>query len=484
MTSRIRISAALLAVVAASPSLLHAQDSFDRTRPPALSDPAPLTVPDVHTSRLGNGAALRVVEQRELPLVQVTLQVAGGARLDRDMPGLASFVAGMLDEGAGARDADTFQAEVAFLGASLRAGVDWDNTEVSLKVSRRNLEAALDLMADMVLRPRFGSADLERQRALRQAGLLQQKDQAGALASLAFDQVMFPEGHPYHRSMGGDSASTARLDSATVRAFYAGSFRPARASFTVVGDIDEAEARRLLDARFGAWRAMGPERTPAPVMVRPSRPEGTRVYLVDKPGAAQSVIRIGAPGVERTSRDFAAIQVMNTILGGSFSSRLMTNLRETKGYTYGARSGFQWRPLPGAFVASSDVRTNVTDSSLVEFFRELDAITGAAVQPVELERAKAYLKLGLPGDLESTSQIAAQVTDLATYNLPLTWLREYADAIDAVTIEDVQRVAKRYVPAENAVIVVVGDLAKVRAGIEALALGPVQELSVDEITRE
>lgn len=490
MTSRIRFSShtmvasALATLIAVAPALLSAQVAFDRTRPPAVSDPAPLTVPEVHAARLGNGAALRVVEHRELPLVQVTLQIAGGARLDRDMPGLASFVAGMLDEGAGDRDADTFQAEVAFLGASLRAGVDWDNTEVSLKVSRRNLEAALDLMADMVLRPRFGTTELERQRALRQAGLLQQKDQAGALASLAFDQVMFPEGHPYHRSMGGDSASTARLDSATVRAFHAGSFRPSRASFTVVGDIDEAEARRLLDARFGAWRASGPERTPAPVTVRPERPKGTRVYLVDKPDAAQSVIRIGAPGVERTSRDYAAIQVMNTILGGSFSSRLNTNLRETKGYTYGARSGFQWRPLPGAFVASSDVRTNVTDSSLVEFFRELSTITDSAVSPEELERAKSYLKLGLPGDLESTSQIAAQIADLAVYNLPLTWLREYAESIDAVTAEDVQRVAKRYVPAENAVVVVVGDLAKVRAGIEALGLGPVQVLSVDEITRE
>ena len=146
-----------------------------------------------------------------------------------------------------------------------------------------------------------------------------------------------------------------------------------------------------------------------------------RVVLVDKPGAAQSVVMIGTPGVERTTPDFAAIQVMNTILGGSFSSRLNSNLRETKGYTYGANSGFQWRPLPGAFVASSDVRTNVTDSSLVEFFGEMTRIRDSLVAPDELARAKAYLRLGVPGDLESTAQIAGQITALAAFNLPLTW---------------------------------------------------------------
>jgi zinc protease len=479
------LAVAGVAVAFAVPFAVGAQ-GFDRTRPPTLPAPAALTVPAVKTARLANGAALRVVEHRELPLVQLTLQVGGGARLDRDMPGLASFTAGMLDEGAGTRDANALQAELAFLGAALSTSADWDNTTISLKVSRRNFEAALDLMADIALRPAFASAEVRRQRDLRLAGLLQQKDQARSLASLAFNQTMFPAGHPYHNSLGGDSVSTAKLDSATVRQFYAATFRPQRASFTVVGDLTEADARRLLDARFNArtWRVSGPERTPAPVLVQAARPAGTKVYLVDKPNAAQSVIYIGAPGVERTHNDFAAIQVMNTILGGSFSSRLMTNLRETKGYTYGASSGFTWRPLPGPFVASSDVRTDVTDSSLVEFFRELRMIRDSAVSDVELERAKAYLKLGLPGDLESTSQIAGQVTSLATYNLPLTWLQEYAEQVGRVTAADVRRVARQFVPADSSMIVIVGDLAKVRAGIEALRLGPSTVLEVNAIAKE
>ena len=477
--------ARVVAAVALLPLALPAQQTaFDRTKAPALAPTPPLTVPTIKTARLDNGAAIKVVEHRELPLVQITLQFAGGGRLDRDDHGLASFTAAMIREGAGARDANSLQSELAFLGATLNSNADWDNTTVTLRVARRNLEPALDLMADVVLRPTFSAADVRRQRDLRLAGLLQQRDQAGAIATMAFNQLLFPVGHPYRHALGGDSASTAALDSAMVRAFHAGSFRPLRATFTVVGDLSDTEARTMIARRFAQWRVAGPERTPAPVLVQPVRTEARRVILVDKPGAAQSVIRIGTPGVERTSADYAAIQIMNTILGGSFSSRLMSNLRETKGYTYGANSGFQWRPLPGAFVASSDVRTNVTDSSLVEFFKEMNAIRDVAVSPDELARAKAYLKLAIPGDFESTGQIAGQITSLANFNLPLSWLQEYVTRLDAVAIEDVQRVARRYVPANNATIVIVGDLSRIRAAIESLNFGPVSTLNVAEVMRE
>jgi zinc protease len=471
-------------LVLASTTALSAQSpAFDRTKVPALSTAPALTVPTVRTTRLENGAALKLVEQRELPLVHITLQFAGGARLDNETAGLASFAATMIREGAGTRDANALQSELAYLGASLGASADWDNTTITLRVARRNLEAALDLMADVVLRPTFKESDVRRQRDLRLAGLMQQRDQPRTLATMAFNRALFPVGHPYRRSIAGDSAATASLDSAKVRAFHQGAYRPLRATFTIVGDITEADARALLTARFGSWSIGGAERTPAPVLRAAVRPTGRNIILVDKPGAAQSVVMIGAPGLERTSPDYAAIQVMNTILGGSFSSRLNSNLRETKGYTYGASSGFQWRPLPGAFVASSDVRTNVTDSSLVEFFKEIATIRDVEVGADELARAKAYLALGVPGDLESTAQIAAQITSLSLFNLPLTYLQEFVAAVDRVTVADVQRVARRYVPAENSVIVVVGDLARIRAGIEALNLGTVTVVAVDELSQ-
>ncbi len=463
---------------------LHAQGGLDRTRPPALGTAPTLTVPRVATTRLPNGPGINVVEHRELPLVQITLQIAGGGRLDNEMPGLATFAANMLDEGAGKRDANALQSELAYLGASLNTGANWDFTTISLKVARRNLEAALDLMADVVLRPTFAATEVRRQRDLRLAALLQARDQPNTLAGLAFSQLLFPEGHPYHNPLGGDSLSTAKLDSATVREFHRAGLRPQRATFYVVGDLSASEATRLIGARFGQWASLGPERRPAPVLVQPMRPQGRKIVLVDKPGAAQSVIIIGAPGVERTNADYAAIEVMNTILGGSFSSRLNTNLRETKGYSYGASSGFSWRPLPGAFTASSSVRTNVTDSSLVEFFKELKAIRDAPVDTVELDRAKAYLMLAVPGDLESTSQIAGEMAGLATFNLTLESLADYVQRVSRVTLADVQRVAQRYVPEQNGLIIIVGDLARIRVGVESLNLGEISTRDVALIARE
>ncbi|HEX7023243.1 MAG TPA: pitrilysin family protein, partial [Gemmatimonadales bacterium] len=256
------------------------------------------------------------------------------------------------------------------------------------------------------------------------------------------------------------------------RGFYRQSFRPDRATIIITGDISLAEARAEVEKRFGAWKAPSAApsaevRAPAPPMAR------TGVYLVDKQGAAQSVIRIGHPGVERSSPDYYALQVMNTLLGGSFSSRLNTNLRETRGYTYGARSFFDYQPLPGAFTASADVRTDVSDSSLVEFFKELRLIRDSVVAPDELERTKQYLALRVPGSFETTGQVAGQIGNLLTFGLPFTWFDDYVRRIMAVTAADVQRVARRYVHPDSMTVVVVGDVQKIRPGIEKLGLGPV-----------
>ena len=217
--------------------------------------------------------------------------------------------------------------------------------------------------------------------------------------------------------------------------------------------------------------------------MKPVANDAVKIYLVDKPGAAQSVIQLGSPGADRLGPDYAAITVMNTILGASFSSRLNTNLRETKGYTYGISSRFAWAPLPGAFTIASQVRTNVTDSSLVEIFKELRAIRDAPVDAKELERAKAYVALGVPGQFETNASIAGQITNLDSYGLPLSSVNDFVARVNAVTAADVQRVAKQYIPAGTATLVVVGDLAKVRAGIEALKLGPVTVLDVSSIAR-
>ncbi len=475
----------LLAVLAAPAAAvsLGAQGAFDRSRPPALGAAPKLVLPTVSTARLANGIALQVVPQTEVPLVQVTLVVAGGSRLDGNEPGLASFVSRMLTESAGGRDATTLQGELAFLGATLASQSTWDAFIVSLNVPRRSLGAALDLMADVVQRPAFISNDVRRQRDLRLASLLQRRDQPAALASLAWNALLFPEGHPYHRPADGDSAATARLDSSSVRTFYQRTLVPARAKFIVVGDITPAEAAAALGTRFGRWNATGAPLAIAPVTAKAVENIGGKVYLVDKPGAAQSVLAIGGPGVSRLSPDYPALVVMNTLLGASFSSRLNSNLRETKGYTYGINSSFGWDPVPGAFRIGSAVRTDVTDSSLYEVFRELRLIRDTPVDAVELARAKAYVALAVPGRFETSSQIAGQLAELGLFQLPLSSVSDFITKVNAVSVADIQRVARKYIPTSRATIVVVGDLAKVRAGIEALKLGTITVLDAAAVAR-
>jgi len=469
----------LLAPVAAG-----GQAAFDRSKVPVLPAAPPLVLPTVTAARLANGIALQVVPQREVPLVQVTLAVAGGSRLDGAEIGMASFVARMLTESAGGKDVNALQNELAFLGATLNASATWDGFYVSLNVPKRSLGAALDLMADVVQRPAFTAADVRRQQSLRAASILQRRDQPNAVATLAFNSLLFPAGHPYHNPPDGDSASTARLDSAPVRRFYERTFVPSRARFIIAGDITAAEAGPLLATRFGGWKAPAVAPLPVPaVALQPVTNSAVTLFLVDKPGAAQSVLSIGGPGVPRSSADYAALVVMNTLLGESFSSRLNSNLRETKGYTYGISSRFGWQPVPGAFRISSGVRTDVTDSSLVEIFRELRRIQDAPVDATELARGKAYVALAIPGDFETIGQIVSELVTLDTFGLPLSSVSQFITRVNAVTAADVQRVAKKYLPADRATVVVVGDLAKVRAGIEALKLGTITVLDAAGLAR-
>ncbi len=454
--------------------LLAAPLAAQVTTAPALPPAPTLTLPATWRTTLPNGVTLVGAEMREVPLVRATLLITGGGRLDGDRPGLASFTADMLDEGAGGRDAIGLAEDVAFLGASLATGASWDAFSLSLSAPRRTFAEALAILGRVALQPSFAAADITRQRELRLAGILQQRDQPGAVASLVFNREVFPKGHPYHAPLGGDSASVARFDSASVRAFWNAAADPRRATLVITGDIGQSEAVALATRVLGGWRAPAsplpiPPATGIPAVAR----QPTRVVLVDKPGAAQSVISIGAPGPDRASPDYPALILMNTILGGSFSSRLNDILREQKGFSYGASSGYAWRPLPGPFTASSQVRTDVSDSSLAIFFQEFRRIREEPASPAELDRARAYLVLGAMDDFETTGQVGGHLTTALTFGMPVGQVTEELAAVQRLGAADVQRVARQYLDPSRLTVVVVGDLARIRRGIEALNLGPV-----------
>jgi zinc protease len=464
-------AATLVAATISGPSSVSAQ-TLDRTRPPALGPAPTLRLPVIQSAVLPNGLRMFVIEMHEVPVVDITLSIDAGAVGDpADLPGLATFTAGMLDEGAGRRAALEIAEEADFLGARLRTSAGFDVATVYLHVPKRQLGPALDLMADVALRPTFADSEVTRQRELRRTAIIQQRDQPNSIAAVAFPAIVFGTAHPYGRPIGGTEASTAALTRERVVEFYRVYYRPSNARLLIVGDISLAEARQLVTARFGGWERGEPRA--APVAAAPPSPAPRAIYVIDKPGAAQSVIRIGHVGVARDNPDYFPIEVMNTILGGSFTSRLNQNLRETHGYTYGANSGFDQRRMPGPFTAASSVQSSKSDSALIEFMRELRRIRDEAVPQAELDKAKSYLALGMPGYFETTAGAAGQFTELLTYGLPLDYYNTYIQRITAVTAADVQRVARQYLNPDQFVITIVGDRASIEAGLRALGEGPV-----------
>ena len=444
----------------------------DRNKPPELPPPPALKLPAVQTTVLPNGLMLAVVEMHKVPVVDVQLLVdAGAARDPWAAPGLATFTATMLQQGAGARSALDVADEAAFLGAQLGTAAGFDGASASIHVPKRRLEAALDLLADVVLRPAFADSEIARQRELRAAQLVQQRDEPVSVANIAFPAIVYGREHPYGHPLNGTDSATARLARESVAEFYRTYYRPNGARILVVGDVTLAEARRLIAARFAGWERAEVPAFPSPAVAPPAA--ARTVYLIDKPGAAQSVVRIGHLGPARATPDWFALEVLNTILGGAFTSRLNQNLRETRGYTYGAFSQFVPRRLSGAFVALASVVTAKTDSSLIEFLKELRRIRDEPVAPPELAKAKAYLTLGLPGDFETTGGAAARFRELLSLGLPLDYYDRYVDRINAVTAADVQRVARQYIDPDRFDILVVGDKAKIEAGIKALNEGPI-----------
>lgn len=472
-----KVFPAVFSGIALTTSLLFAQ-SPDRSAPPKLGPPASLQLPQIHHFKLSNGLPVVLMEKSQVPLVQIDLMIrAGSAMESADKTGLASLTADMLDKGAGSRDALQLADAVDFLGANLSAGAGQHTSVVSLNTPLSRLDSALALFADVALRPTFPNAELERLRKERLTTLLQWHDRPSSIASVLFNRTLFSDNHPYGRPSLGNEKSLRALTTADMKEFHYRYFSANNAALIVVGAVTVATLQSKLEASFGSWKhVLVQERTWPGI----KQIEKRQIYLADKPGAAQTEIRIGRIGVPRKTEDYFAITVMNTILGGSFTSRLNQNLREQHGYSYGAGSSFSFRPLPGPFVASAAVQTDVTDMALMEFMKELNRIL-ESVSDDELARGKNYVALGYPSEFQSVGQIAGNLQELVTYDLPDDYFNNYMSLILAVTKEDVQRVAKKYIDPEKVAIILVGDRTKIEKGVRALNLGTMQLLTIEQV---
>jgi predicted Zn-dependent peptidase len=460
----------------------RAQTRPDRSTPPSIGQAPELDLAPIQKRSLSNGIPVWIVETREVPLVQVNLLVLAGS--DQDPAGkfgIASVTAAMLDEGAGSKSALEIADHIEFLGATLATTSSFDTSAVRLNVPRARLEEALPTMADVALRPTFPQQELERLRQERLTSLLQARDDPASVSGMAFNRILYGATHRYGTAAIGTAAALRGFTPADLQTFHQSVYQPANSALIVVGDIQPEAAVTQLEKHFGAWRGGG---TVARRAV-PSAPQvrERRIYIVDMPGAEQSVIRIGWIGVPRSTRDYFTLQVLNTVLGGAFTSRLNQNLRERNGYAYGASSGFDMRLSAGPFSARAAVQADKTAEALREFFNELAAIA----QPIpadELEKARNYITLGFPSQFEATGDLSAQLEELIVYKLPEDYFENYVSHIRAVTAADVQKAAAAYVEPQRFAVVVVGDRKTIEANVRALKLGPVQVMTVEEALGE
>lgn len=459
-----------LALALSAVSTIAGAQTLDRSKPPVLGPPPRVSLPPIVTRELPNGLKLMIVEQHELPLADFVLVVQGGGTLDPAAKGgLANLTSSMLTEGTTSRNSLQIADQIAYLGIGLSAGSNWDASTVSLHTPTSQLDSALALFSDVVLHPSFRPDDFERVRKNRLTNLVQLKDRPTAIADQAYASILYGSEHPYGHNLIGTEASVTGMTTADLQSFYRSNFIPNSATLIIVGDVNALQIENKIKSLFGGWqRGVQTQFT----FGNAPKANATTVYLIDKPGAAQSSFRIGSIGVPRSTKDYFALNVMNTILGGSFTSRLNQNLRETHGYTYGARSRFDMRQSAGPFTASAEIVAAKTDSSLVEFMKELNAIRDT-VPTVELSKAKRYLQLGMPGDFETTQQIANQLVPVVLYNLPLNYYNDYIANIEAVTQADVQRVARQYIDPASLAIVIVGDRKNIEAGLKAINAGPI-----------
>jgi predicted Zn-dependent peptidase len=458
---------------------LAAQQPVDRSKPPALGPTPQLDLPPIQKRTLSNGIPVWLVEAHEVPLVQLTLIVKAGSGDDpAGKYGLASLTAAMLDEGAGSRSALEIADETEFLGADLSTSSSFDASSVRLNVPVSRLAAALPVMADVALRPTFPQAELDRLRQERLTALLQAKDDPASVAPMAFARLLFGATHRYGTGAAGTESSLKGFSTADVRSFHAATYQPGNATLIVAGDVTADRVLPQLEAQFGSWRG-GTAAPPRAALVTAPQPAKRQIYIVDMPGAEQSQIRIGWVGVPRSSPDYFTLQVLNTVLGGSFTSRLNQNLREEHGYSYGASSRFDMRRFAGPFFAGAGVQTDKTPEALREFFNELNEIR-APIGADELAKARNYVALGFPSEFESIGDLSSQLEQLVVYGLPEAYYADYVKNIQAVTSAAVQKAAATYIQPDRFVVVVVGDRAVIEPGIQKLGLGPVRTMSVEE----
>ncbi|MBM4221916.1 MAG: insulinase family protein, partial [Gammaproteobacteria bacterium] len=469
----------ILEVTPAEP-LQAAATGADRSSMPVPEGEAPVSFPAFERARLDNGLQLIVVERPEVPVVGMKLVVDAGFAADQSArPGTASLAMAMLDEGTKTRNTLQISEQLALLGASISAGSSLDTSSVSLSALADKLDPSLDIFADVILNPVFPDTELERVRKTWLAALSQEKTQPTSMALRVLPKLLFGKGHAYAQPLTGTGteATLKALGREDLVRFHQAWFRPDHATLIAVGPVSVATLKPRLEQLFRNWQ---PGEIPAKRIdeVRP-QPRKT-LYLVDKPGAEQSVIFAGQLIPPRATADDIAIEAMNDVLGGQFTARLNMNLREDKHWSYGAYSMAQDARGQRALLAYAAVQSDKTAESLGEIRREITGLaTNRPASAGEVALVKRSNTLSLPGQWETGTAVLGSISKLVEFGLPDDYWAGYADAVRKLTPEQVNQAARDHLQPENLVFVVVGDRKAIEPGLKALGFDFIQLLDAD-----
>ena len=459
-------------------SLSAAASAVDRAAMPAAAPQPAFTPPTPTRARLDNGLSVLHVERRGLPTVVFGLALRSGATADPpDAAGIANLTTSMLVEGTRTRSAGDISSEMEFLGSHLRAGASREHIDIIADGLTSNWRKALAILADVARNPAFAESELERVRANLLTDLRSVADNPAAISARATRGVMFGADTPYGHPLAGVEATVGGATRADLAAFFDANFGPRNATFVVVGDVSLDEAMDAAQNAFGDWESDA--RTPQPATAAPPQSAPTTIYLADKPGAAQSVVRAGHLTVPRGDSRFMPLNLLNYIFGGQFAARLNMNLRQDKGYSYGYMSTIDWNLAASMLVAGGGVQTAVTKETVIETLKEFEQIIGERpVTDDEYRDAIDGILRSAPSQFQTQRQIVAQLVRIVAADLPDDYYAQYAERVAAVGIDDVRAAAVDLLRPANLSIVIAGDAAAVKPGLAELGL-PIVEIDYE-----
>lgn len=445
---------------------------LDRTVPPAPGPLRPFHVPPIDRRVVAGGVPLFIVRMPRLPVVTSALVVrgAGEAAALPGEAGRAVLTADALDGGTRRRSGTALAQALEAVGADASVSAGWDSTTALASGPADGWKEALDLLAEMMLAPGFPEAEVERVREQALAQLQQRAKDPAALAADRAATLFYAEGEPYGRPLAGTEATLAGMGRDTLVTWAAERYRPGSAGVVVVGDIDADEVERVADGVLAGWEGQA---SPPPVPAGEPRFTTRTVHVIDRPGAVQSELRLGHPGAARSIADHAELVVGNAVLGGTFGSRLNMNLRETRGFTYGVRSGFAFRRGPGPFSITTAVDTAVTAEAVREVLGEVERYHADGPDDDEVRSARDYIAGVFPLGLETTGRVAGRVAELFVHELPDEDWTDWRDRVRRVERAGAHAAIRRYLRPEQLTVVVVGDADVVAPALEALEVGPV-----------